>query len=273
MNWAGIAGLWVALLVPSQVWAADAGADKLPRPLPSGTTFLSDALKARQKDDAANPAMLWVEDGAALWARTVGAAGKACANCHGRAPGSMKGVAARYPAIDKTSGQLVNLEGRINLCRTRHQQAEPLASESNALLLGLEVLHSPAIARASPSVSISRAPRCPITSVAKRSFTAGKVSSTCRVRNAMTEKAGRRLRGRRHQLCCARRDIRSIGSNGSPVGSLHRRFRFLLVRACAAVRFPLAVRRNIWRLNSISPNARRGRRSKRLRSGSDMNAL
>ena len=46
----------------------------------------------------------------------------------------MKGVAARYPAFDRTIGRPIELEGRINACRTRHQGAEPFALESKELL-------------------------------------------------------------------------------------------------------------------------------------------
>ena len=38
-----------------------------------------------QDDDTANPGMLWVLDGEALWNRKAGAAGKSCADCHGDA--------------------------------------------------------------------------------------------------------------------------------------------------------------------------------------------
>ena len=46
----------------------------------------------------------------------------------------MKGVAARYPAFDKALGRPVDLEQRINLCRANHQQATPLAYESQEML-------------------------------------------------------------------------------------------------------------------------------------------
>ena len=46
----------------------------------------------------------------------------------------MKGVATRYPLIDPGSARLVDGEGRIRLCRTRHQHAEPLAYEPDELL-------------------------------------------------------------------------------------------------------------------------------------------
>ncbi len=87
-----------------------------------------------QDDDTANPGMLWVLDGETLWKRKAGAADKACADCHSDARASMKGVAARYPAFDKALGRPVNLEQRINLCRTNHQQATPLPYESRDLL-------------------------------------------------------------------------------------------------------------------------------------------
>ena len=87
-----------------------------------------------QDDDTANPGMLGVLDGETLWNRKAGAAGKACADCHGDARSSMKGVAARYPAYDKPLGRPVNLEQRINLCRARHQDADPLPYEKHDLL-------------------------------------------------------------------------------------------------------------------------------------------
>ena len=46
----------------------------------------------------------------------------------------MRGVAASYPKIDKASGKLVNLEGRINLCRSERMGAELLHYESEELL-------------------------------------------------------------------------------------------------------------------------------------------
>jgi L-cysteine S-thiosulfotransferase len=100
----------------------------------SGIEFQSAETRALQADDGANPGMLWVEHGAALWSTAVGEAGKSCATCHHAPVASMPGVAARYPAIDPASGTLVNLEGRINTCRTRHMQASELAYETPELL-------------------------------------------------------------------------------------------------------------------------------------------
>jgi sulfur-oxidizing protein SoxA len=100
----------------------------------SGYTFMGPETKAMQDDDTANPGMLGALDGETLWNRKAGAAGKACADCHGDARASMKGVAARYPAYDKPLGRPVNLEQRINLCRARHQEADPLPYEKHDLL-------------------------------------------------------------------------------------------------------------------------------------------
>jgi sulfur-oxidizing protein SoxA len=43
-------------------------------------------------------------------------------------------VAARYPAFDAALGRPVDLEQRINLCRSRHQQAPPFDHEGKELL-------------------------------------------------------------------------------------------------------------------------------------------
>jgi L-cysteine S-thiosulfotransferase len=100
----------------------------------SGFSFMAPETQSMQNDDTANPGMLFVLDGEALWKSKAGAAGKACADCHDDARVSMKGVAARYPAFDRALGRPVNLEQRINLCRANHQQATPLAYESRELL-------------------------------------------------------------------------------------------------------------------------------------------
>ncbi len=100
----------------------------------SGYDLMSRETRAMQDEDATNPGMLWVLDGEALWNRKAGTAGHACADCHGDARASMKGVAARYPAFDSSRARPVSLEQRINLCRTGRQKAAPLAYESKELL-------------------------------------------------------------------------------------------------------------------------------------------
>ena len=98
----------------------------------SGYSFMAPDTRAIQDDESANPGMLFVQLGQQLWAKPAGAANKACAGCHSVA--DMKGVAARYPAMPKGADKPIDLEGRIRLCRTANQQAEPLAPESRELL-------------------------------------------------------------------------------------------------------------------------------------------
>ena len=95
---------------------------------------MSPETRAMQDDDSANPAFLAVLDGEAMWDHRAGAANLSCADCHGDAAHSMKGVAARYPAFDAAQGRPVDLEDRINLERSGRQQAPPLARESAGLL-------------------------------------------------------------------------------------------------------------------------------------------
>jgi L-cysteine S-thiosulfotransferase len=122
---------FVALLLFSlHIFAAEiAPADRK-----SGYDFMTPETKAMQDDDTVNPATLWVLQGETIWNTKAGAAGKSCADCHGDAATSMKGVAARYPAFDAARGQLVNLEQRINSCRADKQQASTFADESRDLL-------------------------------------------------------------------------------------------------------------------------------------------
>ena len=100
----------------------------------SGYDFMKPDTQAMQDEDTANPGMLWVLDGERLWKRKAGTANNACADCHGDARASMKGVAIRYPAFDSAAGRPVDLEQRINSCRSNHQQATPLPFESRDLL-------------------------------------------------------------------------------------------------------------------------------------------
>jgi len=100
----------------------------------SGYDLMGPDTRAMQDDDTANPGMFWVLDGEASWSRKSGAAQKSCADCHGDASGSMKGVAARYPAFDAARGRPVDLEQRINICRTERQNATPLPYEGKELL-------------------------------------------------------------------------------------------------------------------------------------------
>jgi sulfur-oxidizing protein SoxA len=118
-------------------WTAMAAAQERVVPLSSlrsGISFAGADVRAMQADDAANPGMLWVERGEKLWGAPAGAAGKSCASCHSDAKTSMRGVAPRYPAFDRRAGTVLDLEARIDDCRTRRQQAPSMRRESDDLL-------------------------------------------------------------------------------------------------------------------------------------------
>ena len=100
----------------------------------SDSDFVSADTRAMQSDDTANPAMLVVLDGETLWNTKAGATNKSCADCHGDAAKSMKGVAARYPAFAPELGRPIDLEQQINLSRVTDQKAEALPFESKELL-------------------------------------------------------------------------------------------------------------------------------------------
>ena len=100
----------------------------------SSYELMSRDTKAMQDEDTSNPGMLWVLEGEALWRAKAGEASRACADCHGDARDSMKGVAARHPAFDAKRGQPGDLEGRIGICRAEQQTAPAFAPESRELL-------------------------------------------------------------------------------------------------------------------------------------------
>jgi sulfur-oxidizing protein SoxA len=131
----------------------------------SGLEFVSPETRAMQADDAVNPGMLWVQDGARLWSAPAGRQGQACADCHGDAANSMRGVATRYPAYDVVLKRPIDLQGRIGQCRQTRQGAPPPAAESDELLaLTAFVAHQsrglpinpPADARLAPNIENGR---------------------------------------------------------------------------------------------------------------------
>ena len=129
-----------ALQVSGLLWAASGSAPPMDKR--SGLEFVSPETRLLQEDDTGNPGMLWVLDGERLWNEPAGTAGLACADCHGEAATSMRGVAARYPLFDAASRRPLDLQGRINQCRSARQGAPALAFESPQLLaLGAFVAH------------------------------------------------------------------------------------------------------------------------------------
>jgi L-cysteine S-thiosulfotransferase len=107
---------FILLLFPAVLCAGEIP----PAERKSGYEFMSRETRAMQDDELTGPAVLWLLDGEALWKKL------GCTGCHGDAPGSMKGVAARYPAV--VQGKLVTLEQQV-----RHK-APQLAYESRDLL-------------------------------------------------------------------------------------------------------------------------------------------
>lgn len=100
-------------------------------PRRNGADDMSPALQALQRDDAQNPAQLWVKDGEALWAGAAPNA-PACASCH--APASVPAMAAHHPAWDERRARPITLAGRIDQCRQRHQQAAPQGPDGPEVL-------------------------------------------------------------------------------------------------------------------------------------------
>jgi L-cysteine S-thiosulfotransferase len=225
LNWGGAR---ITLLVLALLAISPASTE----PRWSATEFLSPDLQAQQADDGANPGMLWVSQGAKLWTASptarapAGTAGtvKSCAGCHGDVS-TQRGVATRYPQVDAASGQLVNLEGRINQCRTVRQSQPALAYESDDLLgLTALVAHQSRGLPLSPRIDAPAAPYLE----AGRAFyfqRQGQLNVACA--QCHDDQVGRHLRG----------DAISSGLTGAypayrldwqKAGSLHRR-----LRACA----------------------------------------
>lgn len=96
----------------------------------SGYAFLTPETQALQDDPFENPGYLWVDRGETLF-QSASEGIPSCGSCH---EAGLSGVAARYPAYDDARSELMNLEGRINTCRTEHQGMEELAYESEDLL-------------------------------------------------------------------------------------------------------------------------------------------
>lgn len=127
----------------------------------SGFDDMSRENQVMQRDDTANPGMLWVQEGEALWNRPDGPSGQSCASCHGNAEISMRGVAARYPAWDEASGAPIDLAGRIMQSREKRQGAPHLARESEGLLaltayVGLQSRGQPISRPADPRLIAAR---------------------------------------------------------------------------------------------------------------------
>ncbi len=99
----------------------------------SGYLYSTPETQAMQDDDFQNQGMLWVERGRALFTQVEGEAGKSCASCHEK-PEKLRGAYPVYPKYDEKTKQLINIEQRINRCRTEQMKAKPWKWESDELL-------------------------------------------------------------------------------------------------------------------------------------------
>ncbi|MCB1512468.1 MAG: sulfur oxidation c-type cytochrome SoxA [Hyphomicrobiaceae bacterium] len=190
------------------------------QPVRSATEFLSPEMRAEQADRNRNPAMLWVQEGERLWSKADGKGSTACAGCHGDARRSMRGVAARYPAFDTQRARLMNLELRINTCRTDYQRAPALAYESEPLLALTAYVAIQSIGM--PVAIATTGPAAPHIAAGRRFWTTPQGQFDLACRQCHSENVGRRMRG----------DTISSGlGTGYPayrlawqtIGSLHRR--------------------------------------------------
>ncbi len=96
-----------------------------------GSGFMGLELQAMQADPSSNPASLWVADGKTLWNTAAGIRQKSCADCHGDAAVSMRGVAARYPSPVKGTVRIISLHQKITECQTFRQRASPSEPENH----------------------------------------------------------------------------------------------------------------------------------------------
>ncbi|MFK7859979.1 MAG: sulfur oxidation c-type cytochrome SoxA [Granulosicoccus sp.] len=90
----------------------------------SGWHYRTQETRELEMDSFQNPGMLAVEQGGEIWHTVEGSEGKSCASCHDDAAVSMKGVGASYPKWDPVNGKPINIEQRINMCRTENMGAE-----------------------------------------------------------------------------------------------------------------------------------------------------
>jgi L-cysteine S-thiosulfotransferase len=194
-------------------------------PLPeltSGYYFTPIETRARQDDDFDNPGFRWVTEGEKLWQVTEGAMGKSCGSCHGKNAAQVKGAAAAYPKYYEPAKKLINLEQRINLCRTQNMRAPAWQYESNELLA--MTVYMRRLSRGKPVEAAIDGPAKPFFDFGKDIYSKriGQLDTSCT--SCHNGNYGKKLRA----------ETLSQGqSNGFPayrtqwqsIGSLHRRFR------------------------------------------------
>ncbi len=110
--------------------------------LKSGYHYSHQDTRNIQDDSFANPGIIYLQRGKALWHKVEGEQDKSCATCHGSAKNSMAGLGTSYPKIDKQTNKLINLGQRVQICRVQHMSAPiyraPEHEAENDDLLSLE---------------------------------------------------------------------------------------------------------------------------------------
>lgn len=188
----------------------------------STTEFLSPEMRRQQADETRNPAFFWVEQGQELFSAKPAGPAQACVACHADPAKSLRGAATRYPQVDRASGKLLNLEGRIEQCRVERQGQPAFGYESAELLALTSYLGS--LSRGLPMNVATNGAAKPFYEAGKAFFERrqGQLNLSCK--QCHDDLVGQHLRG----------DIISHGAGtGYPayrlewntVGSLHRRLR------------------------------------------------
>jgi sulfur-oxidizing protein SoxA len=94
--------------------------------------LMSTETRAMPDNPELNPGLFWILDGKSLWDQKTGKNQISCADCHGQAEQSMRGIATGFP---KMRGQvLTTIEDQINDCRVSRQAANKLEHESKPLV-------------------------------------------------------------------------------------------------------------------------------------------
>jgi sulfur-oxidizing protein SoxA len=184
----------------------------------SGYQFQSADTQTLQDDPFKNPGMLWVDAGKRLFNTKVGAANKACSDCHQRFEGTFNDL----PKLNPRTGSLVNLTTQIQLCRVDQQLAPAIGYESEAALaLTSFVTHQ---SHGQPVQPVTDPDLAPYLKRGNAYFTRRKGQLDLACEDCHERSVGKSLRG----------DIISEGhGNGYPIyrlewqsaGSLHRRLR------------------------------------------------
>lgn len=188
----------------------------------SGYTYATKETQSMQDDDLANPAYLWLDEGAALWNKVEGKAGKSMRTAWQTVGEYASEAGVSYPKYNAKLGKMQSLEQRINQLRTEVMGAKPYKWESKKMLSMTIFIRN--MSKGKPmSVSID-GPVIPFFNAGKKFFEAkrGQLDMSCM--NCHQENNGNKIRAN---------TLSEGHSNGFPTyrlkwqkpGSIHRRFR------------------------------------------------